>query len=167
VRNLTDDAVARVRELRYGRLIDTSETRGSITNLGSNPGLHNAATYDMYPRGSGFSGVYDVESNRFLVYPSGETRLRNGDVPDNLVSQYGGHDNVNNALNELLGSTSNNRLGFSMIIDDSGSFRVLWNSRTINSPNPNFDGRTVPEGNRQQIIDAIEEATGRNAYSGI
>jgi microcystin-dependent protein len=87
-------------------------------------------------------------------------------MPDNLVSQYGGHGNVNSALNELLGSTSNNRLGFSMTMDNSGSFQVKWNSRTINSPNPNFNGRTVPEGSRQEILDAIKSATGRNAYSG-
>jgi hypothetical protein len=128
--------------------------------------VHNATSYSSYPRGSGFSGVYDVESRRFLAYPSGETRLINGGMPDNLVSQFGGHADVNNALNELLGSTSNNRLGFSMIMDNSGSFQVKWNSGTINSPNPNFNGRTVPESSRQEILDAIKSATGRNAYSG-
>ena len=93
-------------------------------------------------------------------------KLINGGVPDILVGQYGGHSAVNNALSEILGNTSNNRLGFSMIMDESGSFQVFWNSRTINTPNPNFVGRTVPESSRQQILDAIMEATGRNAYSG-
>ncbi len=34
----------------------------------------------------------------------------------------------------------------------------------VNRPNPNFKGRTVPEADRQQVIDAIKESTGKEVY---
>jgi hypothetical protein len=143
-----------------------SETKGSFTNLGSKPGVVNKTSFDSYPPKSGFSGAYDPESGKFLAYPSGETRLVDGSVPDNLVSQFGGHKAVNDSLSEVLGKTSNNRLGFVMIKDEAGDFAVKWNSGMINNPNPNFPGRTVPESYRKEILDAISEVTGRKAYSG-
>jgi RHS repeat-associated protein len=153
-----------LRTARLSRLMGTSETNGSFTNLGSNPGAHNSATFDSYPTKSGFSGVYDVETGKWLAYPSGETLLLGGGKPEHLVSQYGGHAVVNAALTEALGKSSLNRLGFSMVIDDVGNFKLGWNSGMINAPNPNFVGRTVPETMRQAILDAIMNVTGRKAY---
>jgi hypothetical protein len=114
---------------------------------------------------AGFSGVFDVESGKWLAYPSGETRLLNGNTPLNRVDQFGGHRPVNEALSGLLGNTSNNRLGFSMTLDEAGNFRMGWNSGVVNGPNPNFPGRTVPEHMRQQVLDAITQSTGRKAYT--
>lgn len=71
---------------------------------------------------------------------------------------------MNEALTGVIGTSSKNRLGFSMTLDEAGNFRVGWNSTTINTPNPNFPGRTVPEDMRQQILDAIMNDTGRKAY---
>lgn len=76
-----------------------------------------------------------------------------------------GHAQVNQVLSELLGSSTNSRLGFSMILDDAGDFAVRFNSRSVNSLNPSFPGRTVPESMRQQILDAIRQSTGRGAHS--
>jgi hypothetical protein len=42
---------------------------------------------------------------------------------------------------------------------------VRFNSRSINLANPFVRNRTVPEGMRQQILDAISKATGRKASS--
>ena len=106
-----------------------------------------------------------MESGKFLAYASGETKLANGAVPANLVEQFGGHADVNAALSQILGNTSTNRLGFSMTLDEAGNFAVRFNSGQINTVNPNVLSRTVPEGMRQQIIDAIMKATGRRAYS--
>jgi hypothetical protein len=79
------------------------------------------------------------------------------------VEQFGGHADVNRSLSGLLGNSSNNRLGFSMTLDDAGNFGVGWNSRTINLGNPSFPGYTVPEAMRQQVLDAIMQSTGRVA----
>lgn len=137
-----------------------------MSGLGSNPLTRNLNSLDEFGSGAGFSGVFDPATGKWLAYPSGSTRLANGGRPLNLVEQYGGHGDVDGALSGLLGNSSSNRLGFSMTLDDAGDFVVGWNSRTINSANPNFPGRTVPENMRQQILDAIKELTGRGAYSG-
>jgi RHS repeat-associated protein len=142
-----------------------SELGNALSGLGRDPLGRNLNTLDEFSPGAGFSGVLDVESGKFLAYPSGSTRLASGGTPLNLVDQFGGHGEVNRVLSEVLGSTSTNRLGFSMTLDDAGSFAVRYNSRTINVANPNFAGRTVPESMRQQILDAISWATGRRAYS--
>ncbi|MCP4351428.1 MAG: RHS repeat-associated core domain-containing protein, partial [Desulfobacterales bacterium] len=148
------------------RIVGKSETLGSFTNLGSAPKAHNVVSYDSYIRDdAGFSGAYDIETGKWLAYPSGKTKLIGGGIPENLVSPAGGHEDVNLALTELLGSHSNNRLGLVIVFDDAGDFEVRWNSGMINAPNPNFEGRTVPEEYRQQVLNAIMEATGRKAYT--
>ena len=81
--------------------------------------------------------------------------------------QFGGHADVNAALSGLLEKTSDSRLGFSMVLDEAGNFKVGFNSRTINSSNPNFEGRKVPLESQQVILDAdaIMKSTGREAYA--
>jgi len=145
--------------------VGQSELGNALSGLGRNPLGRNINTLDEFGSGAGFSGVFDPASGKFLAYPSGTTRLANGGRPLNLVEQFGGHGDVNNALSDLLGNSTTNRLGFSAKLDDVGNFSVRFNSRTINSPNPNFPGRTVPQHLRQQILDAIESTTGRTATS--
>ena len=149
--------------VRVAKGIGSSELGNALSGLGRNPLVRNLNTLDEFGSGAGFSGVYDVASGKFLAYPSGATRLANGGTPLNLVEQFGGHSDVNRALSGLLGSSSNKRLGFSMTLDDAGNIGVGWNSRTINLPNPSFPGHTVPEGMRQQVLDAIMQSTGRSA----
>lgn len=141
-----------------------SELGNALTGLGRNPLGRNTNTLAEFGAGAGFSGVMDVESGKFLAYASGETKLANGAVPTNRVPQFGGHQDVNAALSGVLGKSSNNRLGFSMVLDAEGNLAVRFNSG-INSANPNVLARTVPEAMRQQILDAITSATGRKAYS--
>lgn len=145
--------------------VGTSELGNALSGLGANPLGRNINSLEEFGSGAGFSGVYDVQSGKWLAYPSGETRLLNGNTPLNLVPQYQGHVQVNQALSELLGYTSDNRLGYSMLLDDEGNFQMGWNSNTVNTPNPNFPGRTVPESMRQQVLDAIMQTTGRKAYT--
>jgi hypothetical protein len=145
--------------------IGSSELGNALSGLGTNPLVRNLNSLEEFGTGAGFSGVFDEASGQWLAYPSGSTLLTNGRVPANLVQQFGGHVDVNAALSELLGSSTNRRLGFSMQLDDAGGFAVRWNSGQINIPNPTFPGRTVPENLRQQILDAIQSTTGRGAYS--
>jgi hypothetical protein len=142
-----------------------SELGNALSDLGAeNPLSRNINRLEEFGSGAGFSGVLDVESGRYLAYASGETTLANGAVPINRVAQFGGHQDVNAVLSEVLGNTSNNRLGFSMRLDEAGDFAVRFNSG-VNSANPNVLNRTVPETMRQQILDAIANSTGRRAYS--
>ena len=144
--------------------VGSSELGNALSGLGRNPLGRNLNTLDEFGSGAGFSGVYDVSSGKFLAYPSGGTKLANGGTPLNLVDQFGGHRDVNQALSGLLGNSSSNRLGFSMTLDNAGNFGVGWNSRTINATNPAFPGYTVPEAMRQQVLDAIMQSTGRTAH---
>lgn len=139
----------------------TSELGNALSGLGRNPLGRNINALEEFGSGAGFSGVFDVDSQKFLAYPSGETTLLSGKTPLNLVKQFGGHQDVNDALTKLLGKSSDNRLGFSMKLDDAGNFSLGWNSRTINEPNPNFPGRNVPVEMRQQVLDAIMQHTGK------
>lgn len=144
--------------------VGSSELGNALSTLGARPVGRNLHTLDEFGPGTGFSAVYDIETRTFLAYPSGDARLLSGEVPVNLVDKYGGHRAVNNVLTGLLGRNSNNRAGFSMVMDGSGNLRVGWNSRTINEANPNFSSRTVPLEAQQQILDAITQHTGRRAY---
>ncbi len=145
--------------------VGESELGNALSGLGRNPLGRNINTLEEFGPGAGFSGVFDVESGKWLAYPSGKTRLLNGATPLNVVDQYGGHGPVDQVLHELLGSTSNNRLGFSMTLDEAGNLKMGWNSRTINAQNPNLSDRTVPENMRQRVLDAISQSTGRKAYT--
>ena len=143
----------------------TSELGNALSGLGNDPLSRNLNTLDEFGEGAGFSGVYDVEPGKFLAYPSGNTRLLNGNEPLNLVARRRGHLPVNEVLSDLLGRTSDNRLGFFMKLDKDGAFAVKYYSGSINGPNPTFRGRFVPEGQHQQILDAITQDTKRRAYS--
>ena len=71
---------------------------------------------------------------------------------------------MDDALSKILNNDSTNRLGFSIVLDEDGDFAVRFNSG-INYRNPNIFERTVPEDQRQSILDAIMNDTGKNAYS--
>jgi len=145
-------------------VVGKSELGNALSDLGTNPLGRNLNRLEEFGQGAGFSGVIDVESGKFLAYASGETKLANGAAPLNLVEQFGGHQQVNTALSGVLGNTSTNRLGFSLVLDAEGNFAVRFNS-ALNSANPNVLARTVPESMRQQILDAISKSTGKKAYS--
>ncbi len=85
------------------------------------PLTKNVNALDEFGTGAGFSGVYDVDSGKFLAHPSGDTLLLNGTKPLNLVDRQGGHQVVNLALSQLLGEDDYNRLGFSMTVDSAGN----------------------------------------------
>ena len=94
--------------------------------------------------GAGFSGVYDVDSGKFLLYPIGETVLRSGLKPNNLVDRAGGRRAVDRALTDVLGNSSNNRIGFFVEVDSQGNLATRFTSGTINYANPNIRARIAP-----------------------
>jgi hypothetical protein len=105
--------------------------------------------------------VYNPESGRFLAYPSGETLMADGTTPMNLVDRYGGHGPVNNAFSQLLGVEPTSNFGFSFTVETDSTISLGFNSRTVNPYNPLGNGtRTVPIEYQQQIINAVQDATG-------
>jgi hypothetical protein len=142
-----------------------SETAHSLNNLGESAISGTASTIARFPTGSAFSGVYNPQTGRFLAYPSGETRLTSGEIPDNLVLRRGGHLNVNGRLGQMTGVDSRHNLGFTVFLEQDGSLSVDWLSRGVNGPNPSFPGNHVPQSRQADVIEALQRATGRRVVS--
>jgi hypothetical protein len=56
-----------------------------------------------------------------------------------------------------------NHVGFTGFLEEGGSLRMEWLSRSVNGPNPSFPGSVVPEAMRPSILDTIKSAPGRAA----
>jgi hypothetical protein len=139
------------------------EARNALSNFKAD----SAVTVKDFGEGAGFSGVYNHESGKFLAYPSGQTVLRSGEAPANLVDRYGGHHDVNQVLSRTLGVENRANVGFVAVMKGDGSFGFRWTSRSVNGANPSFTGVQVPEHMRAPIMDAFTRATGRAARSDV
>ena len=146
---------------RVGR----SEVTNSFTNLGEGISVKNAETLKNFGPDSAFSGVYNPHTKQFLAYPSGDTKLTSGAVPENLVGRRGGHAAVNAPFSQLTGVDPKSNVGFTMFVEKDGSLSVDWLSRSVNGPNPAFPGSVVPEAMRSDVMRTIESATGRTVRS--
>jgi hypothetical protein len=140
-----------------------TDARNALSNLKAD----SAVTARDFGEGSGFSGVYNHDSGKFIAYPSGVTTLRSGEVPVNRVGRYGGHYEVNEALSRTLDVNPDTNVGFVAVMKDDGSFGFRWTSRSVNGYNPSFEGVQVPEHMRGPIMDAFTRATGRAARSDV
>ena len=95
-----------------------------------------------------------VENGKFssqLVDTFAQTRraseltvLRSGLKPNNLVDRAGGRRAVDRALTDVLGNSSNNRIGFFVEVDSQGNLATRFTSGTINYANPNIRARIAP-----------------------
>lgn len=97
----------------------------------------------------GFTGVYDASTGRVLIQPSTAEPV----VPSGWVARAGGHADVSAAL----GGDAASHSGFAVILQEDGSLNITWRSGTLN-PAPDY---VVPPELRPQIIDAVQNATGR------
>lgn len=87
--------------------------------------------------------------------------MADGSVPANLVSQYGGHQAVNDAFSQLLGVKPTSNFGFSFTVEADGALSMGFNSGMINPYNPLGNGtRLVQLTYQHQITDAVRNATG-------
>ena len=118
--------------------------------------------FKNFQEGSGFSGVFDPETGHFIIRPSGDTLLKDGTVPTDLVSQYGGHGTVNSQLAEQ-GIDTSGTVGFTVFYDSPGQLSVAWNSGSVNGVN--FNSYEAPVEYRQAIMDSLERSTGYNVVS--
>ncbi len=141
-----------------------SELAHSLSNLGDDVLARNTTSLlDDFAPGAGFSGVYDPTTGMFLIQPSGNTVLKTGAIPENLVAQRGGHAIVNARFAELAGVDASQTVGFTVFYDAAGELSVAWNSGSVNGLN--YGSYAAPTRFRQLILDAIKEATGFHVSS--
>jgi RHS repeat-associated protein len=150
-----------------GSGLSRSELTNSLSNLGENPATRNATVIAEYlptpNKGTAFSGVYDPETGQFLLRPSGNTRLANGTVPENVVAPRGGHFVVNRQLGELAGGNTQRTVGFTVFYETEGELVVEWLSRSVNGIN--YQSDYAPQEFRQPIMEAIQRSTGLRVIS--
>ncbi len=151
-------AVANDIPIRYD--LTGPQARNSLTNLITD----SPTRLDDFRPGSGFSGVYDHGSRRFLAYPSGDSTLRSGAVPENAVPRYGGHYDVNSIFTRITGTAPDRSVGFTAILREDGSIGMHWVSRSVNGANPSFQGVEVPEHLRGPIMELIRQTTNRQVW---
>ncbi|MBW2462253.1 MAG: hypothetical protein JRH11_11455, partial [Deltaproteobacteria bacterium] len=96
----------------------------AIGNLGDGHRAHSIAVLDGYGPGSVFSGVYNVDSGRVLMRPSGSTTLRTGAAAPQAVSQDGGHEALAAELEALTGLPQARNIGFVAFYDEIGKISV-------------------------------------------
>jgi hypothetical protein len=145
----------RVREGLTGPL-----ARNSLTNLRTS----SPARLDDFRPGSAFAGVYDPGSRRFLAYPSGESKLRSGQMPENMVPRYGGHGDVSDIFSLFTTAGMDDIVGFTAILRSDGSIGMHWVSRSVNGLNRSFEGIEVPQSLRGPIMDLIQQTTYRQVW---
>jgi hypothetical protein len=138
----------------------TNDINVSISGSSVTPGVD--IFFNNFQEGSGFSGVYDPVTGHFIIHPSGDTLLNDGTVPVDLVSQYGGHAEINQQLANQ-GIDPSGTVGFTVFYDGPGQLSVSWNSGSVNSVN--FGNRAAPIEYRQGIIDALHNSTGYTVIS--
>jgi hypothetical protein len=157
-------------DVELGRKIEVNET-GGFSNTPNIQGYGVLRFEDFSPSpNTAFSGVFDVDAGRFMVYPSGSTRYANGgQIPNgSIVPRRGGHRSIRNKMmdyyDDLAEETIHQRVvGFTMKYDSPGQLKVEFFSRSCNGPfNRNRTGDLnlrdyfVPDDLRPQIIDALD-----------
>jgi hypothetical protein len=121
-----------------------SETTNSLTNLGKDFGSHNSSVLDDFtpisnPTKSNqtvFSGVYDPKTNTFITKPSGSTKMKNGQIPQDLTPARGGHGRVRDLFKLTNPEIDTSQLvGFTIYYREQGKLDVAFFSRGINTRN--------------------------------
>jgi hypothetical protein len=87
-------------DVELGRKIEVNET-GGFSNTPNIQGYGVLRFEDFSPSpNTAFSGVFDVDAGRFMVYPSGSTRYANGgQIPNgSIVPRRGGHRSIRNKM---------------------------------------------------------------------
>jgi hypothetical protein len=145
------------------------ETTNALTNLGKNHFSHNSATLkDFTPiaeptktKQTVFSGVYDPKTKTFLTKPTGNTRLSNGEVPEDLQPARGGHGAIEKIFQGANPEIDNSKtMGFTIYYKEEGKLDVAFYSGSINMRNyPKLKGY-APENYQKEFSVLLGESTG-------
>lgn len=163
-----DDTYNLFKNLRVN-LFGQSELTNSITNLGDDFVSHNSSVMGDFsptpnPTRSNhtiFSGVYDPETQTFITKPSGNTKLANGDVPEDLVPPRGGHGRVQRVLSQVNRDIDTSKtIGYTIYYKTPGELDIAFFSRGVNFRNYRNLRGLAPENLQQEFVKILEETTG-------
>jgi hypothetical protein len=151
---------------------------GAIVNFSSPPVKGGVSLQDFDPN-LGFSGVFDVNTNKFILHPSAdnfgisgpveEIFYRGGDVKIEYdfnevnnttfqVNRNGGHITGNNVFNQIFNTIGDDgRAGFAIIYIDPTTLKINFTSQGLNPkfhpPNtPDQFAKTLPVNLQNQVL---------------
>ena len=157
---------------------------GAIVNF-STPNLQGTLSLGDFDPNLGFSGVFDLSNNKFILHPSADHFGYNGPPeeiyykggvfkiqfdPTNTttftVNRTAGHITGNSRFNDIFAISNpfdENRAGFAVIFESHGFLRVTFSS---NGLNPNFHppgtpyeiAKILPENLQLQVMSVLEDA---------
>ena len=146
-----------------------SELTNSISNLGDDFVSHNSSVINDFsptpnPTRSNhtiFSGIYDPETKTFITKPSGNTKLANGEIPEDLVPPRGGHGRVQRVLSQVNPDIDTSKtIGYTIYYKTPGELDVAFFSRGVNFRNYRNLRGLAPENLQQEFVKILEETTG-------
>jgi|GEM_PF-7039569 len=152
---------------------------GTIVNF-DNPNLQGLLSLKDFDPNLGFSGVFDLNNNKFILHPSAD--FFGSPVPEQIfykggshrieydptntstfaVNRTGGHITGNNRFNEILGTSGDhNRAGFAVIFESQNSLRINFKSIGLNpkfhpANTPDEIAKFLPENLQAQIIPFVQ-----------
>ncbi|MCG5221176.1 hypothetical protein [Streptosporangium sp. KLBMP 9127] len=145
-------------DVRWNFALPEGAGKHALSSFRRTPGP--AFLDDFRPR-STWAGVYDPKSRQFLAYPSGDSTLLSGAIPENLVPRNGHHD-VNNAFGQITLKDYDNP-AFTIKNWENDSLSVDF-SAPFNRRMPWIGGDVVPQHMQEPIMDALRQATNRRVW---
>ena len=146
-----------------------NETTNSISNLGDDFASRNSSVLSDFsptpnPTRSNhtiFSGVYDPKTKTFITKPSGNTKLKDGNVPEDLVPPRGGHARVQRVFSQANRDIDGSKtIGYTIYYKKQGELDIAFFSRGINFRNYRSLRGAAPENLQQEFVKILEETTG-------
>jgi hypothetical protein len=164
--------VARTEKVSGNRYEGHSELTNAVTNLGDDFSHHNSSVLKNFsptPNPSKskqtiFSGVYDPKTNTFITKPTGNTKLSNGEIPEDLQPARGGHFVIEKKLQEINSDVDTSKtVGFTIYYREKGRLDVAFYSGSINFRNFRELRGYVPEDYQNNVLRLLEKSTGLEA----
>ncbi|MGL4419567.1 MAG: hypothetical protein ACRCZF_02785, partial [Gemmataceae bacterium] len=144
-----------------------SELKHSISNVGDKHAARNAANLAEYDAGAVLSGVYDPVSGKYILRPSGPTKLKGGGEPMYKVGDpqtgQGGHltlnDDLDIGIRQFVEADTSKTMGFTVRLEANGELTVSTYSNGVNLPNHRTQEVVGPL--RDQLLKDLKDSTGR------
>ena len=88
--------------------------------------------------------------------------MKNGSIPSDIVSQFGGHKELGEKLAKSTGGNLDDMAGFTLISQSNNVMEVRWNSVSLNTSNgfggQNGQANTLRTEFQNNIMDALRSA---------
>lgn len=96
-----------------------------------------------------------------MLFRSAENPRARG-APVNAVPRYGGHGEIDERMDKLIGRGHDRGLAFTLITEQDG-FSVGWRSRSVNQTN--FGDIEAPYNYREKVMKALSDTLGYKVWS--